>query len=97
MTIRIRSHAELEYSEAITFYLSEHSPQSAERFEREVDSALEAILQNPLLYSLVDFNVRAKSLKYFPYSILYSVDGDEIVVLAIAHQSRKPGYWRDRL
>jgi plasmid stabilization system protein ParE len=46
---------------------------------------------------LVDLNVRAKSLKRFPYSVLYSVENNEIVVLAIAHQSRKPGCWRDRL
>jgi plasmid stabilization system protein ParE len=97
MTIRIRSHAELEYSEALAYYIDEHTPQSAERFEREIDLALEAILQNPQLYSLIDFNVRAKSLKHFPYSILYSIEGEEIVVLAIAHQKRKPGYWRDRL
>jgi plasmid stabilization system protein ParE len=97
MTLRIRSHAELEYYEAIAYYLGEHSPQSADRFEQEVDRALEAILQNPQLFNLVDLNVLAKSLKKFPYSVLYSVENNEIVVLAIAHQSRKPGYWRDRL
>lgn len=33
----------------------------------------------------------------FPYHIVYFVQDDEPVVIAYAHQSRRPGYWRDRL
>jgi toxin ParE2 len=32
----------------------------------------------------------------FPYSVIYALENDELVVLAIAHQHRKPFYWRDR-
>ena len=36
-------------------------------------------------------------LKRFPYSIIVREHGFELVVVAFAHHSRRPGYWRDRL
>jgi hypothetical protein len=36
-------------------------------------------------------------VKRHPYLVVYALRGDEIIVLAIAHTSREPGYWRERL
>jgi toxin ParE2 len=36
-------------------------------------------------------------LRRFPYSVVYTQDGADILVLAIAHQHRKPNYWKTRL
>jgi toxin ParE1/3/4 len=36
-------------------------------------------------------------LKRFPYDIVIVEHAAELVVIAVAHQSRKPGYWRERL
>lgn len=33
----------------------------------------------------------------FPYLIIYAVLPKELLVLAVGHQHRRPGYWRDRL
>lgn len=41
-------------------------------------------------------NVRRRLLRRFPYSILYTVDRDEVVILALAHQKRRPAYWHSR-
>jgi hypothetical protein len=35
-------------------------------------------------------------MRRFPFSIVYSVGGDNLRVLAVAHQSRRPRYWRGR-
>lgn len=35
-------------------------------------------------------------LRRFPYSIVVRESDDEILVIAVAHQHRRPGYWRDR-
>ena len=35
-------------------------------------------------------------MKHFPYSLVYTVSGDEIRILAVAHHSRRPGYWTGR-
>jgi hypothetical protein len=41
--------------------------------------------------------VRCKILRGFPYSLFYVVEQKLIWILAVAHQSRLPGYWTDRL
>jgi hypothetical protein len=40
---------------------------------------------------------RAFPLRVFRYSLMVVFEGDEPVVYAVAHQRRKPGYWKDRL
>jgi mRNA-degrading endonuclease RelE of RelBE toxin-antitoxin system len=40
---------------------------------------------------------RRLSLKVFPYRIIYRIEGSEIVVYALAHVRRRPGYWRKRI
>ncbi len=40
--------------------------------------------------------VRTWPLKHFPYTLAYRVKGGVITVMAVAHQSREPGYWRGR-
>lgn len=42
-------------------------------------------------------NVRKFLLARFPYAMYYVPRGDEMLVLAVAHGSRRPGYWRHRL
>jgi hypothetical protein len=41
--------------------------------------------------------VRAKVLDRFPYTLMYTVNDDELFIVAVAHQSRRPTYWADRL
>lgn len=40
--------------------------------------------------------VRTWPLKDFPYTLVYRVQGEDITVMAVAHQSREPGYWVGR-
>ncbi len=37
------------------------------------------------------------TLKRFPYDIVVKESPEEIIVVAVAHQSRRPGYWRNRV
>ena len=41
--------------------------------------------------------VRRCRMNRFPYGLIYAVDNGDILVLAVAHLHREPGYWRDRL
>jgi len=41
--------------------------------------------------------IRRRIVRRFPYSILYRIHADEIIVVAIMHQKQKPNYWIDRL
>jgi hypothetical protein len=46
---------------------------------------------------VIEFSVRAKAILNFPYSLMYVVEPEELFVVAVAHQSRRPAYWADRL
>jgi len=41
--------------------------------------------------------IRRCRLRRFPYSVIYTVEAGEILILAVAHQHRKPRYWQDRI
>jgi toxin ParE1/3/4 len=41
--------------------------------------------------------VRSKGVAEFPYRVVYFVEGDLLTIVAVAHQKRRPGYWRDRV
>ena len=87
--------AQRELEEAADFYDLE-SPGLGIRFGDAVRAALEALLEFPESCPVLLGKTRKLVLQRYPYSVLYWTDGTHIVVSAIAHQSRRPGYWRDR-
>lgn len=40
--------------------------------------------------------LRRWPLRRFPYYVLYNVDGAALLILAVAHERRRPGYWGER-
>jgi plasmid stabilization system protein ParE len=96
MKIRWLSAAESDLAEALDYYIEE-SPMAAIRFNEELNEALLLINSSPYLFPIHKDELRVKFLPSFPFSILYAILPNEIVIEALAHQSRKPGYWRNRL
>lgn len=43
-----------------------------------------------------DDDVRRYVLSHFPFTVHYEIQGSDTIVLAVAHQRRRPGYWRDQ-
>jgi toxin ParE1/3/4 len=71
------------------------------RFFTEVGQVLDLILRHPGIGSPVprvraEYGTRRVPLRRFPYFVVYREQGEEIQVVAVAHASRKPGYWRHR-
>ena len=66
------------------------------RFRREVESACMAITQHPLLWRKRRGGFRRVNLPGFPYYIAFFLRGERIVVAAVGHASRHPGYWKER-
>jgi plasmid stabilization system protein ParE len=93
--VRIISPAESEYADALCWY-AERSQQAAERFEAEFDNALEAISSDPHRFPRCDERHRFYLTNRYPYQIIYRVEGNEVVIIAVAHSKRRPGYWADR-
>jgi hypothetical protein len=84
-----------EYNEA-GFYYSRKEPGLDLRFILCVEGAIESILQDPLRWRQIDEDVRRCLTRVFPYAILYTVERDYILIVAVAHCSREPGYWKHR-
>ena len=96
--IRVRhlSVVDQEIEEAIAYYLEAETPQSAERLDTMIQKGEELIAMQPMLYPICEDDLHYKLLSPFPYSIIYSIEETEIVIVALANQNREYGYWRDR-
>lgn len=99
--VRILEEAAGEAIEAAAWYEQERTGLGAE-FARAVDTAIE-LLEDEIvpLTSMPGAAGRRGGkrlvLKRFPYDVVVRELGEEIVVVAVAHHCRRPGYWRDRL
>ena len=62
----------------------------------ELDRAGMAIVDLPQAWPLFEGGTRRFLLRRFPYQLIYRQRADEIEVVAVMHQRRRPGYWRRR-
>lgn len=92
----VRPEARLEVLEAANWY-SKRSRGLGGEFVRVVDAAFAQIERSPLRFPVVDSPVRRAVLRRFPYTIMFTADDDEIVILAVFHVRRDPTDWRDRI
>ncbi len=97
MTFRTRSEAEIDYVETVEFYLEEESPHAAERFTQALEEAYREIRLAPHQQRIVQFGLREKRVKGFPFAVLYSIEHDEIIVVAIYHDRRKRKTLKQRM
>ncbi len=101
MKLIILDEAKDEVREAFEWYAA-RSSQAAERFADLVADAVAEIAAFPERYPLYEIrrnpgNVRRIRLTGYPYVIVYELTTDLIKVLAVAHTSQRPGYWRSRV
>jgi|TARA_R110000823_G_scaffold312795_2_gene439799 toxin ParE1/3/4 len=99
-TVRILEDASQEAIEAAAWYEYEQPGLGAEFFAA-VDAAIDVIEENflplsPLPEETGNTGARRLILERFPYDIVAIELPDETVVIAVAHHSRKPGYWLGR-
>jgi plasmid stabilization system protein ParE len=86
-----------EFLEA-TSYLEDKSPGLGEKFNLAFVEAVEMLLTFPEIgYELKRYQVRRFGLRGFSYNIIYRIEEDNLVIYALAHQKRRPGYWSNRL
>jgi len=95
MKLEFHPEAEWELIEAAAYYEAK-IPGLGERFGVEVRQAIDLLLAQPGMGVLAGPELRQFVLSRFPYSLIYSVLPDALVILVVAHQSRRPGYWRSR-
>jgi hypothetical protein len=103
VTLDVRYHPEaLAELRADVAWYEERGAGLGDRFERAVDDVLDTILEWPesgTMWPGWDSIpvVRSRRVAGFPYRLVYLVQPSELVVLALAHDKRLPGYWRERV
>lgn len=95
MKVRLHPQARAELVEARNWYY-ERSPLSSVAFAHAVDQAISRIRTAPNAYPAADHGTRKLVLQRFPFNIFYRVGETEILIVAVAHQKRRPGYWSGR-
>ncbi len=96
MTVRLLDVAQQELDEAIVYYNGE-SPGLGDVFLLETVAALDRVRRFPEAWHPLGAEIRRCRLRRFPYGLIYAKDQDGILILAVAHTHREPGYWRDRI
>lgn len=96
MKVSFLEVARRELDEAAAYYELEFEGLGT-RFMEEVRLAALRIQRNPLAWSIELDEVRKCLLHKFPHKLLYVVDDQLILIVAVAHQHREPEYWVDRM
>jgi toxin ParE1/3/4 len=87
--------AETEFAEAALRYESE-VPGLGSDFEAEVRRTVSLLQLHPEIGARVVADIRHLKLHRFKHSVIYRVRPNGLLILAIAHGSRRPAYWVER-
>ena len=88
--------AEEEYAAAAAVYAG-IEPELAGRFYDEIERLIGDLRQDPKRFRVFDASVRRHFSDVFHYAVLYVDQPDRVLIIAVMHMKRKPGYWRERL
>jgi len=95
MTFSFHPEAEAEPSEAIEYY-ENREPGLGYDFSIEVFAAIQNIILYPTAWPVLEGEARRCLINRFPYGIVYSLEQNEIIILAVMHLRRRPDYWKNR-
>lgn len=96
MNVVVLEEAERELVEGARFYAEEADAGLALAFIAEFERSIDLLRRQPALGAPWRHATRRLPLRRFPFSIVYEALADELRVIALAHQRRRPGYWRSR-
>jgi len=86
----------LQEAEGAARWYAERSVTAAAAFSAEIDAAESAIARLPDAWPPFDHGTRRYLLQRFPFSVVYRVEEHRILIVAVAHARRRPGYWKSR-
>ncbi|MEA1934669.1 MAG: type II toxin-antitoxin system RelE/ParE family toxin [Thermodesulfobacteriota bacterium] len=96
MILEFLEESEQELVEAVLWYESKEAGLGI-RFRDEIAHVLDRIVEDPLLWRERSGGYRRVNCPVFPYYIPFFIRGNKIIIAAIAHGHRKPGYWKSRI
>jgi len=93
--VEFHVEANAELDEVVGYY-EKQSPGLGLDLRKEVEAAVQKIRVAPLRWSLYSKRTRRFLIRRFPYLIIFRELADKILIIAVAHGRRRPGYWHDR-
>ncbi|MBI4691403.1 MAG: type II toxin-antitoxin system RelE/ParE family toxin [Nitrospirae bacterium] len=85
-----------EYIASYVWYF-EKGAHLAHSFEQEIERVIRLIVESPERWPIYEIKYRKILVRRFPYSVIYEIRDTSLVVMAVAHGHRKPGYWKNRI
>ena len=95
MTFEFHPEARTEFIDAVAYYENSRSGIGLQ-FSREVYATINRVTASPNSWPNITENTRRCFTRRFPYSVVYEVREQDVLIIAIAHFSREPFYWSDR-
>lgn len=95
MRVAFSSAARRDRQETEAWY-SRRSRVALESFRRELNAAIRFISDYPEGAPQFHGDARAKTLPHFPYSVIYDIHPDRILIIALADERREPGTYDGR-
>jgi plasmid stabilization system protein ParE len=92
---RFLTPAEEEMTEAALFYEAASSRLGTD-FLDDVQRAIDRLCDYRQAGEAITLGFRRTLLHQFPFSLIYAVEDNVIVIIAVAHRSRRPDYWKTR-
>ena len=96
MNVRFLTLAQQEVDDAVVWF-EERGEGKGIDFLDQLDRVVRLVKAFPLASPQIEPEIRRCLFVRFPYSLVYGLDRDTIVVIAVAHTRRVPHYWVDRL
>jgi len=96
MNVKFLEPALLEMDDAVKYYNEELAGLGG-KFYRKILASINIIKLFPDSWNRCSLNTRKATITTFPYSLIYALDCETVVIIAVAHHHRKPEYWIDRM
>ena len=96
MTFSFHPDAMKEFLEAVDFYESRELGLGLD-FAAEIQVAIRNILAYPTAWPKLSDRVRRCLVNRYPYGVLYGIEGEEVLIVALMHLRRHPDYWKGRI
>ena len=96
MKIHFLSIAQKELNDAVDWY-NEQADGLGNEFLDELDRAIRRAIAYPQSCTEIESGLRRCIMARFPYGLIYGLEKDKIIVVAVAHLHRNPRYWAERL
>lgn len=83
--------------EQAAIYYDQHGLGLGDEFVNEIEATIQRVILQPEAWSIYQHGTRHCLTNRFPYSVIYRTHPDFILIVAIAHLRREPGYWSQRV